>query len=75
MIRRTLLNASAVFALGAASLGASAQTMVLKAADVHPAGYPNVVAVESMGKKLEAVTNVASKSRPSQVVCWVAKRK
>ena len=56
MIRRTLLNASAVFALGAASLGASAQTMVLKAADVHPAGYPNVVAVESMGKKLEAVT-------------------
>ena len=57
MIRRTLLNASAVFALGAASLGASAQTMVLKAADVHPAGYPNVVAVESMGKKLEAVTN------------------
>ena len=57
MIRRTLLNASAVFALGAASLGASAQTMVLKAADVHPAGYPNVVAVESMGKKLEAATN------------------
>ena len=38
MIRRTLLNASAVFALGAASLGASAQTMVLKAADVHPLG-------------------------------------
>ena len=57
MIRRTLLNASAVFALGAASLDASAQTMVLKAADVHPAGYPNVVAVESMGKKLEAATN------------------
>ena len=57
MIRRTLLNASAVFALGAASLGASAQTMVLKAADVHPAGYPNVVAVESMGKKLEAASN------------------
>ena len=57
MIRRTLLNASAVFALGAASLGTSAQTMVLKAADVHPAGYPNVVAVESMGKKLEAATN------------------
>ena len=57
MIRRTLLNASAVFALCAASLGASAQTMVLKAADVHPAGYPNVVAVESMGKKLEAATN------------------
>jgi tripartite ATP-independent transporter DctP family solute receptor len=33
---------------------ASAQT--LKAADVHPAGYPTVAAVESMGKKLEAAT-------------------
>ena len=35
---------------------ASAQT-VLKASDVHPAGYPNVVAVENLGKKLEAATN------------------
>jgi tripartite ATP-independent transporter DctP family solute receptor len=33
-----------------------AQT-VLKAADVHPAGYPNVVAIENLGKKLEAATN------------------
>jgi tripartite ATP-independent transporter DctP family solute receptor len=29
----------------------------MKAADVHPAGYPTVVAVENMGKKLEAATN------------------
>lgn len=35
---------------------ASAQT-VLKAADVHPVGYPNVVAIENLGKKLEAATN------------------
>ena len=28
----------------------------MKAADVHPAGYPTVVAVENMGKKLEAAT-------------------
>lgn len=35
---------------------ATAQTMTLKAADVHPAGYPNVVAIENMGKKLEAAT-------------------
>jgi tripartite ATP-independent transporter DctP family solute receptor len=35
---------------------ASAQT-ILKAADVHPVGYPNVVAIESLGKKLEAATN------------------
>jgi tripartite ATP-independent transporter DctP family solute receptor len=33
-----------------------AQT-VLKASDVQPAGYPNVVALEHMGKKLEAATN------------------
>jgi tripartite ATP-independent transporter DctP family solute receptor len=28
----------------------------LKASDVHPAGYPTVVAVENLGKKLEAAT-------------------
>jgi tripartite ATP-independent transporter DctP family solute receptor len=50
--RRTLLAAAAlVLATGAAQ----AQT-VFKAADVHPAGYPTVVAVENMGKKLEAAT-------------------
>lgn len=38
------------------TLFAAAET-VLKAADVHPAGYPNVVAIESLGKKLEAATN------------------
>jgi len=46
--------AVAVITMGA-SLSASAQT-VLKAADVHPAGYPNVVAIENLGKKLEAAT-------------------
>jgi tripartite ATP-independent transporter DctP family solute receptor len=45
----------AAAALALAMLGAQAQTM--KAADVHPAGYPNVVAIENMGKKLEAATN------------------
>ena len=33
------------------------QKVVLKASDVHPAGYPTVAAIESMGKKLEAATN------------------
>jgi tripartite ATP-independent transporter DctP family solute receptor len=33
------------------------QKMVLKASDVHPAGYPTVVAVENLGKKLDAATN------------------
>jgi len=32
------------------------QKMVLKASDVHPAGYPTVAAVESMGKKLSDAT-------------------
>lgn len=56
-LRRTLLGTCIAAALGLASLGAAAQTLVLKAADVHPAGYPNVVAVEAMGKKLEAATS------------------
>jgi tripartite ATP-independent transporter DctP family solute receptor len=39
----------------AAAPGASAQT-ILKAADVHPPGYPTVAAIESLGKKFEAAT-------------------
>ncbi|AOF85836.1 TRAP transporter solute receptor, DctP family protein [Hydrogenophaga sp. RAC07] len=38
-------------------LSAYAQNIVLKAHDTHPAGYPTVAAVESMGKKLDAATN------------------
>ncbi|MBS0430222.1 MAG: TRAP transporter substrate-binding protein [Proteobacteria bacterium] len=58
--RRTFVaTATALFALGALSVAPSAwaQNKVLKAADVHPAGYPNVVAIENMGKKLEKATN------------------
>jgi tripartite ATP-independent transporter DctP family solute receptor len=61
MDRRAFIRLGAVTA--AASLSgkftapARAQSkMVLKASDVHPAGYPTVAAVESMGKKLEAAT-------------------
>jgi tripartite ATP-independent transporter DctP family solute receptor len=55
--RRTLLASAALSATAFVfSFGASAQT-VLKAADVHPPGYPNVVAIENLGKKLEAATN------------------
>jgi tripartite ATP-independent transporter DctP family solute receptor len=50
-IRHTLMAA----ALALAGATVSAQTM--KAADVHPQGYPTVAAVESMGRKLEAATN------------------
>ncbi len=43
-------------ALGAGGAHAQAK-QVLKAADVHPLGYPTVEAVAQMGKKLEAATN------------------
>jgi tripartite ATP-independent transporter DctP family solute receptor len=56
--RRAMLGlaaAAAGFAL--CPRGASAQQkLVLKASDVHPAGYPTVVAVENLGKKLEQAT-------------------
>ena len=51
-----LLTAAGMFLMTALPV-AQAQTIVMKAADVHPAGYPNVVAIESMGKKLDAATN------------------
>ncbi|MGA7112157.1 MAG: TRAP transporter substrate-binding protein DctP, partial [Pseudolabrys sp.] len=55
----TLLAATIVAAATAlASTSADAQQkLVLKASDVHPAGYPTVVAVEDIGKKLEKATN------------------
>ncbi|MEO5772170.1 MAG: TRAP transporter substrate-binding protein [Burkholderiaceae bacterium] len=52
--RRHLIAAAALSL--ALPLSAMAQT-VFKAADVHPPGYPTVVATEAMGKKLEAATN------------------
>jgi len=55
-IRRIAVAASAAMcvALPGAAL---AQSMTLKAADVHPEGYPNVVAMEHLGQKLEKATN------------------
>jgi tripartite ATP-independent transporter DctP family solute receptor len=51
LLRRVAIGASLVLP---ATL--MAQT-VLKVSDVQPAGFPNVVALENMGKKLEAATN------------------
>ncbi|GAB2890455.1 TRAP transporter substrate-binding protein [Uliginosibacterium flavum] len=45
-----VLLATAVFAV------APVAALELKAADVHPEGYPNVVAMQSLGKKLDAAT-------------------
>jgi tripartite ATP-independent transporter DctP family solute receptor len=51
--RRHLLALSAAAMLPAAVL---AQNIVLKSHDTHPAGYPTVEAIVSMGKKLDAAT-------------------
>jgi tripartite ATP-independent transporter DctP family solute receptor len=56
-LRRTLLASVLALATLGTGLPANAQTVVMKAADVHPVGYPNVVAIENMGKKLEAATS------------------
>ena len=55
-MRRKFIAATLAAATLGISMQANAQT-VLKAADVHPPGYPNVVAIENLGKKLEAATN------------------
>jgi tripartite ATP-independent transporter DctP family solute receptor len=55
--RRTLLATAAVATLSMALPFAALSQTTLKAADVHPPGYPTVVATENMGKKLEAATN------------------
>src|SRR5258708_34112732 len=54
VLATTILAVASALASGPA---AAQQKMVLKASDVHPAGYPTVVAVENMGKKLEKATD------------------
>src|SRR5438876_3421061 len=61
MNRRTVIRLGAFGALAACRgfvpfASAQSKTM-LKASDVHPAGYPTVEAIESIGKKLEKATN------------------
>jgi tripartite ATP-independent transporter DctP family solute receptor len=61
MKRRDVIRLGATSAaLGAVGLAplvanraAAQQKLVLKASDVHPAGYPTVEAIENMGKQLE----------------------
>ena len=48
---------AAISLAGLLTVGANAQNIVMKAHDTHPVGYPTVVAVENMGKKLDAATN------------------
>ena len=57
--RRHFMSMTAGAALAAGfAIPARAQTkMVLKASDVHPAGYPTVAAVETLGEKLSKATS------------------
>ena len=56
-LRRSFVAiATATLALSV-SLSAQAQNIVLKSHDTHPAGYPTVAAIDSMGKKLDAATS------------------
>src|SRR6202790_3014824 len=49
--------AAAVAAFGrSANPARAAQQVMLKASDVHPTGYPTVVAVENLARKLEKGT-------------------
>lgn len=52
--RKTILSVCSAALFAGASVTVMAETF--KAADVHPEGYPNVVAMQNMGKKLEAAT-------------------
>jgi tripartite ATP-independent transporter DctP family solute receptor len=59
MQRRTVVL-GALSVAAASSLpraGLAQQKLVLKTSDVHPVGYPTVVAVENLGKKLDQATN------------------
>ena len=59
MRRRDVLRGAGSL-LGTLAIGRTARAQaktLLKASDVHPPGYPTVVAVESLGKKLEQATN------------------
>ena len=52
--KRKLLLAALPFAF---SLALPAHALDIKFAEIHPAGYPTVVAEQNMGKKLEAASN------------------
>lgn len=52
-----LTTIAAATLAGVMALSAHAQNIVIKSHDTHPAGYPTVAAIDSMGKKLEAATN------------------
>jgi tripartite ATP-independent transporter DctP family solute receptor len=71
-MKKTLMPAFAGLCLSTASVlfAQASYAQVIKAADVHPEGYPNVVAVQHMGEKLRQQTHgeVEIKVFPSGVL-------
>src|SRR5476651_15801 len=53
----TLFSIGLAAAALASGQSLAQEKMVFKASDVHPAGYPTVVAVENLGKRMSAATN------------------
>src|SRR5476649_2136869 len=53
----SLLAAGLVTAAFASGSALAQDKVIFKASDVHPAGYPTVVAVENLGKRMSAATN------------------
>jgi len=53
----SLLAAGLVAAAFVSGPAVAQDKMIFKASDVHPAGYPTVVAVENLGKRMSAATN------------------
>lgn len=68
ILRRTLLASAACCTILASTFASAATT--LKAADNQPVGYPTVVAVENMGKRVEAATkgNLKFRMYPGSVL-------
>src|SRR5258706_16168665 len=57
MLRRYFIGAAAAAVLCSPVASIAQQKMVIKAADVHPLGYPTVEAIVRMGNKLDKATN------------------
>jgi TRAP-type C4-dicarboxylate transport system substrate-binding protein len=51
----------------------NAQT--IKAADVHPEGYPNIVAVQNMGEKLKQQTDGKLEIKVFLAASWAMKNR
>jgi tripartite ATP-independent transporter DctP family solute receptor len=55
--RQAMRLAGAAVLTGVTGLAKAQTKMIFKASDVHPEGYPTVVAVEDMGKSLDKATD------------------